>query len=260
MKNLVVLIFLISTVSFGQNSGFGQAPSLGVAPGVPASFRFPNNFYDTNRVAPNGRTNTLIVRRRNAMVEIVNSPFLEDEYQEGETTIHGKPGFKAKMRYNAGKDVIEFIDEDHTAKELLRRPYITAKFDGKEYVILKYKVVHNNIEKLGYFNPLNKGVAQLLLMPKKKLELTGYSFQERRSGVYKDVSVHFIKLGDKPAVNINLSTSNIFKLLDPTYENVLKYFVSENSLNLRKKEDVIRLLQYYNTLASKNTPQEQMRS
>ncbi len=193
-------------------------------------------------------------------LEIVNSPFLEDEYQEGETTIHGKLGFKAKLRYNAGKDVIEFIDEDNTTKELLRRPYIRAEFHGKEYVILEYKEVDKNIEKLGYFNPLNKGVVQLLLMPKKKLELTGYSFQGKKSLVYKDVSAYFIKLDEKPAVNINLNKSTILNHLDPGYQKVLKYFVSENNLNLRKEEDVIRLLQYYNTLTSKNAPQEQMRS
>lgn len=246
MKNLAALIFLISSISFGQMSGLGSNP------GVPGNM-LPSDFQ-------NDFTPRRLLQGRVVEVEIVNSPFLTDEYKSGKTTIYGKPGFKAKMRYNAAIDAIEFIDEDQTTKELLRRPYITAEFGGKVYLILEYKVVNKNIEKLGYFNPLNKGAAQLLYMPKKKLALAGYRFQERRSGVYKDVSAYYLKLKGKPAININLNKSTILNLLEPNYQKVLSYFISENDLKLRKEEDVIRLLMYYNTLNAKKAPQKPMKS
>ena len=65
-------------------------------------------------------------------VVILDSPFLEDEYFDGKTTIHGKLGFAAKMRYNAAEHVIEFKNEEGVVEELLRRPYITAEFNGKK--------------------------------------------------------------------------------------------------------------------------------
>lgn len=246
MKNLAALAFLVSSISFGQMAGLGssgQISGIGSNPGVPGNM-LPSDFQ-------NDFTPTRLLQDNVVEVEIVNSPFIEEDYQKGKTTIHGKPGFTAKMRYNAAKDVIEFIDDDAKVKELLRRPYISAELDGKQFVILDYKVAHKNIEKLGYFNPLNKGLTQLLFMPKKKIELTGYSFQERRSGVYKDVSAYFIKHDGKPATNISLNKSSIFNHLDPTYEKVLSYYITENDIKLRKEEDVIRLLEYYNTLIAK---------
>jgi len=187
---------------------------------------------------------------RSVEIEILNSPFVSRFYEEGKINIHGKPGLVAKMRYNAAKDVIEFKDENETVKELLRRPYISAEFDGKEYIVLNYVVEYTNINKLGYFNPLNEGKIQLLYMPKKSLEVSGYSIQERRSGKYSDVSSYYIKIGDGPAREVKLNKRSILKIIGERNLN-LEQVIKNQNLNLKKVEDIIHLIDYYNTVDKK---------
>lgn len=181
-------------------------------------------------------------------VVILDSPFLEDEYFDGKTTIHGELGFVAKMRYNAAEHVIEFKNEDGIVKELLRRPYVSAEFNGKRFVVEEYLNEITNSKKLGYFNPLNEGNVQLLLRPNKKLKLSDYTFQQRKDGYYYDVSSYYIKTEGQPASRIVLNKSAILKNLDSKYEKILISFISKNNLNLKKEEDVICLLDYYDTL------------
>lgn len=194
-------------------------------------------------------------------VVILDSPFLADEYFNGKTTIHGKPGFAAKMRYNAAEHVIEFKNEEGVVKELLRRPYISAEFNGKKYVLVKYLNEVTDSEKLGYFNPLNKGNIQLLFRPNKKLKLSDYAFQQRKDGYDYDVSSHYIKKEGQPASRIVLNKSALLKNIDSKYEKMLEYFIFENDLDLRKEKDAVKLLDYYNNLISnKKSPQRIIQS
>jgi hypothetical protein len=225
MKNIFTFLLFCSLISYGQNPGYS--------------------------IGSNGLTYFNPRSSQNALeIEILNSPYNNNFYQEGKITIHEKPGFVTKMRYNAAKNVIEFKEEDGTVKELLRRPYISAEFGGKEYVVFKYVVPYTKNEKLGYFNPLNNGKTQLLYMPEKSLEVSGYSTQERRSGSYSDKSSYYIKKAGRPAVEINLNKSSILGQLDTSYHEELKDFVTKNNLNLRNEADVLALLKHYNLLLS----------
>ncbi|TFG78028.1 MAG: hypothetical protein E4H26_02830 [Flavobacteriales bacterium] len=173
------------------------------------------------------------------------SQYVDDAYAQGSTTLHGKKDFAAPMRYNAQQNVIEFLDEDQTQRELLRRPYITANFGGKTYMIVEY--LEENQEKLGYFNRLNEGETRLYFMPKKILKQDlGYR-DDNPIYKYQDISEYYLKKGKAPAEKNKLNKRNISSMLkDKTAE--LEAFISENDLNLHSEEEVIQLLDYYNSI------------
>ncbi len=253
MKISVMLLFLISSISFGQMMPPDPTPtSIGIGSMLPSTFEQNYN-------------NNLGREYIKSSVLIENSPFLEDDYQQGKAIIQEKLGFRAKMRYNAAKDVIEFIKEDTITKELLRRPYVSATFGGRQFLIKKY--LDGKTEKLGYFNPLNFGYVKLLIMPKKELELGKWRYQHTDNGYglvakgyYRDATAHYLMIDKKPAIEINLNKSTILTHLDPTYKNMLDYFITENDLKLRKEEDVIQLLEYYNTIIAQKALPKQIKS
>ncbi len=172
------------------------------------------------------------------------TPYVAADYKLGTTTIHGKTDFKAPMRYNAFENKIEFLDQEHVQRELLRRPYISATIDGVTYTVETY--LEDGKEKFVYFNTRYLGETTLLYKPKKILVKEGSTAAYDKIFKYKDVSSYYIKKGNGPAVPVKINPKSILDALDHTQE--LEAYVTGIKLNLRSEEDVIRVLEFYNSL------------
>lgn len=153
------------------------------------------------------------------------------------------------MRYNAAKDLIEFLDEDNIKRELLRRSYITASLDnGAHYQVSSYWDEDKNTEKYGYFTSLNDGEAQLLYRAEKEIRMGNKKYGNpvvEVSVKYRDLSAFYLKQGKQPSKKVKLNKKTVLALLDDK-RPALEYFISKEKLNLRKKQDVLTLLEYYN--------------
>ncbi|MFX0555442.1 hypothetical protein ACOCEA_01510 [Maribacter sp. CXY002] len=254
IRKLFFLAILCSSLSFGQASNLGPSPGY-------SDFSFASNFVAGFSIAGSDYVTGFNIRglnnNRDVAIEIKDSPFLDDDFKLGKTTIHNKSGFTARMRYNASKEVIEFLDDNETVRELLRRPGFSAEFDGNTYMIFDYIVANNGIQKMGYFNPLNKGNIQLLYKPEKKMKLSSYSFQERKSAYYVNTSSYFIKKQGLPAVMVALNQMDIIKHLGEKYEKPLYKYITTNHLNLKKEGDVISLIEFYNAMIASPTEEQQ---
>ncbi len=181
-------------------------------------------------------------------VPIEGTPFVNPIYKEGETIINGNSKTKALMRYNAYYDSIELLDENGVSRKLLRRKSIEANFDGKTYKIFNYSEAGKVRE--AYFNPLNEGEIMLLFRPKKlfvQAEKPEDGYDKYDPPTYKDVSSYFIRTGDSPATKTKLSKKQILKHLNKNIAEVKKYMAMEK-LDLKKESDVIKLIDYYNSL------------
>jgi len=181
-------------------------------------------------------------------VPIDGSAYMNDIYKKGTTLINDISKTEALMRYDAYNDAVEILDENGTARKLLRRKNIKAVFDDKTYEVVEYQ--SGGKAKLGYFNPLNDGQTQLLYKPKKiflQAEKPDNGYDTYTPPHYKDISTYYIKKGEYPAVEVKLSKRNILKVLEDKTV-LLKKFIDKYDLNLKDEDDVIRLLDYYDTL------------
>jgi hypothetical protein len=231
MKKFLCLFLLVTNIGFGQ---MYQASSIAL------NYR-PFLSFQTNEIN----------------IIINGNPYVDNEYKTGFTTILGKFGFRAPMRYNASKNVVEFLDEDLNVREVLRRPYITVDLDGKIYEIIEY--IEDENEKLAYFNPLNQGKVQLLLMPKKKLSQTRRTSPFESSATYRESSTYYIKKEGRSAEKIRLNKKSILiHLFHKALE--MNTYISDYGLNLRKEEDVVRLFDYYNSLSTLKHSEKEMQS
>ncbi|MFK7811505.1 MAG: hypothetical protein AB8B59_03370 [Maribacter sp.] len=241
MKKIIFLLFLTTSFCFGQNFF-----SVVVTDDANGTIGLPSSFLnqDTSRWETIGYV-------------IKGNPYQANEYAEGSTTILNKKGFNAPMRYNAAKDVIEFLDDDQKVKEVLRRPYIKAKFNGKTYEVIAY--LDNGKERLAYFNKLNSGETQLLFQPKKQINISSQTFQGKKEARYQDASMYFIQKKGKPAEMIRLNQTDLLLTLSDK-KAVLTKFIADYHLNLKKEADAVRLVEYYNSLISPQPMQEKGQS
>lgn len=186
---------------------------------------------------------------RNVIIE--GTPYLEADFKSGTALIQNKKSFIAPMRFNAEKEVIEFLGEDGIKRELLRRPYLTAKIGNNKFLITDY--LDDKIEKLGYFNAQSGGKTQLLIRPRKTAISTPRYSAIDFTFKYVDVSTYYIKKESKAAEKIKLNSRDLLKHLDDKATHLTR-FISKNALNLKKERDVIRLLDYYNALKENENP------
>ncbi len=184
---------------------------------------------------------------------IEGSPYINEVYKQGETIMFGKVRRKALMRYDAYRDAVEIMGQDQRPRTLLRRNTITAQFDGRTYKVMEY--VDLGRSKQGYFNPLNQGTAQLLFKPKKRFrqaENPDHGYDTYDPPQFIDDSSYYLKWGNRPAVKIQLGKKKLLKALG-SYSPELRKFISKNKLSMKKEEDVVRLVKYFNTLVESSS-------
>lgn len=189
------------------------------------------------------------------------SPFVNEDFKNGFAIIHGKTGFEAPMRYNAAEDVIEFLDDTGVKKEMLRRPYIKANFDGKVYEILEYS--QDGETKVGYFNTMSFGKTKFLYRPKKEIKMETKGYQNQRGEIYaryKDVSDHYIKKEGLPAKKTKLNKRSVLSSFDVKKKKLLEFAIETQGLKLTKEKDVIGLLEYYDSLKKNSSEVQEMQS
>jgi hypothetical protein len=219
MKNIWIILLLGSTTVFAQINGNGDGITTDTQAGI-------------------------VIRE----VPIEGSRYMNELYKQGETVINGNQQTAALMRYDALNDAVELLDNNQQPRKLLRRKNIWAKFDGKTYAVLDYK--EGNRVKEGYFNPLNVGKTVLLFKPKKmfrQAEKPDNGYDTYDPPAYLDISEYYLKKGDAPAQLIKLNKRNVLKAIGGNTTE-LKRYVAQYHLNLSKEEDVVRLLDYYNSI------------
>ena len=226
MKNLLCLFLLVTSI------GFGQPPIT------------------SGREVFDGLQDDITVT-------IEGTPYFNEEFKTGSTFIHGRFGYEAPMRYNAGKNVIEFLDSDQIIREVLRRPYIKVHFEGKVYEIIDYNEKEN--QKSGYFNPIAEGKIKLYFKPQKKLLKRDFRHVFNPTYYYLDNSSYYLKKEGRSAEKIRLNKKAILNYLEDKAPE-LTTFISDYGLNLRKEEDVVRLLNYYSSLLTQKRGEKKMQS
>ncbi|MEM7380819.1 MAG: hypothetical protein AAF361_06415 [Bacteroidota bacterium] len=182
-------------------------------------------------------------------VKAEGSPYLEEEFKYGRVYAYDSLKLKGEMRYNAYRSEIEVAEDDDSYFSLLKRPYISVEIDNEIFKMYTYTDV-NNLSRVAYFNPRNKGKAVLLFKPEIKLRkgrVPSTSYDRYVPPTYIDISTYYIKTGEEPAERVRLKKKDIVSVLKNKKTEVVAY-IKDEKLNMSKEADVIRLLNYYNTL------------
>lgn len=181
--------------------------------------------------------------------------YLDKQFRKGYALVNGYKHEELLLRYDAYSDEIEYLDD---GKRMLfqKSEHTEVSIDSVVYQFIDY-FDRGNV-KSGFFNPLNQDETILYLRNVKtvfyKTPENGYeSFVPPR---FELKTSYYLKQKDRPAMPLNdLSKKEIFAVLWEHYSDLRKY-ARENKLRMRTEEEVIQVLNYYDSLQSKQVKEE----
>lgn len=183
--------------------------------------------------------------------DIEGSKYLNDYYQRAEISTYPNQVFF--IRYNLLTDQMEFQGKDGVVYVFNSRQddvEITFVNINKTYKSLMYIDKNNKVS--GYFLPLNDGKHEILKKQKvvyveKKASKTGYD--KARPAEFKRLSeVYFIKTENADLVVEMPKNKKKFAALFPEDKLEILNFIKTNNIKLSKDSDLIKLINYINSI------------
>ncbi|WP_298894151.1 hypothetical protein [uncultured Psychroserpens sp.] len=186
---------------------------------------------------------------------IIGTPYIENDFMPGKISAD-KDGKLFSLRYNAFSDVME-IKKDNNDIEALNKDLlnvtITFSKGNKAYRAYNYIDSDTNNGKRGYFVVLTDASIEKPLLAKEIISFTekkkaASSYAKTKPAQYKRKSDVYYTLNDKGiAVEIPSKKKEIAKTF-PKHSKEILSFIKSNKIKTSKKEDLIKLVNYINTL------------
>ncbi|WP_108866897.1 hypothetical protein [Aquimarina aquimarini] len=173
---------------------------------------------------------------------ITGSKYHEDDYKIAKIYDNDKMIHKYAIKYNAYADEIEVL-EDNKTFALLKKENVRIVLDDYEY-----KLSDNN----GYIIVFNKNKnVSLALKVKKKVRAATEpesSYSQYIPPSFVNNHVYYIKNKKGGLEQIKLKKKNILAVLKDK-EDEVKEFASSKKLSFKKEADLVKIIDYYNTLS-----------
>ncbi|HPF51856.1 MAG TPA: hypothetical protein PK335_09800 [Draconibacterium sp.] len=229
-KFVIFLVLVLSSALFAKAQ-------------VDYTLRNAYEFYRSNRVATGEYRNVLTEK------DIQGSPYLNDEFIKGSIYTLSKTQYAdIPLRYNIYNDEIEFETEDKKVAAL-DAPEVVEKVTFGNYTMeyIPFEVAKK--VKKGFFEILLKGKASLYARPDVEFH------QAKAPQPYKDAEPakfirkadnYYLRFGMEPAV----SCGNKKELVEsfPEHKNEMEAFIKKNKINVKKEDELKKLVEYYNSL------------
>lgn len=177
---------------------------------------------------------------------IKGSPFLKDEWQKA--ILYSGP-YKiavAPVKINVATHEIYFLKGDE-AFVIDKENISKIVFDDSSVFIGHLQGLVLNKKKLdGYFKVMNPGNVQLLKYVNKYVASADSMVGTLKRYYFADNVFYFLKNFDKVERLKKLNKDNIIAAL--TASNLYAKWIEQNNIDMRKENDVVRFLSYYNSV------------
>jgi hypothetical protein len=151
-----------------------------------------------------------------------------------------------KLRYNIYFGQMQFILNGDTLAFAKPEEVNCLKFRGMTFVNTDYRV--GNEVKNDWFEVVCEGQCQLLFRRMVKYHLVAEEDAEREvDNSYVKCCAYYVKNGDQPAELIRPKKKNVACVFSDK-EELISEFIKNHRLNLKKKDDLVAVVDYYNNL------------
>jgi hypothetical protein len=182
-----------------------------------------------------------------AAPEIKGSPFLDDNFVQGEVYV-GSKRTAVPIRYNIFQDWIEYQQAGQTLVLEPSKTIEKVRIGDKTLVCEKFDF--NGKSKYGYLTLLDTG--KVTLLSKKVVKYIPVQKQRALDGSDEPAKydrgpdVYFYRIGDGPLQEIDNLKSLIASFPDKQEE--LKQYAKKEKISVKKEGELIQLMRYYSTL------------
>jgi len=187
-----------------------------------------------------------------SQIPINGIPFLNENFTSGVLELYdGSKSGEVLLRYNVSKDIFEILSNNDTLT--LNRPYAVKYVYLDDKVFIFDPKLREDAERIlnGYFQLRVNG--KLSFYIKRRKDLSYDSFAQNYQGgsgtkeYYYIDKISFVgKTTEGKAFLITSTKSLLNNLKD--HKSEVKAFIKENKIKFKKEEDIVRVIEYYNSI------------
>lgn len=184
-----------------------------------------------------------------SLKDIQGSPYLNDQFVKGTViTTKNDKYVDVPLRYDQYQDELQFKKDGKAMTFSPRDVVKRAEFGNRVFTYTTYQFTDNKTKE-GYFEILADGNVRLLSQHTIKF------FEKEKEKPYVDpkparfdwpLEDFYIQVGTLPAQHIS-KKKNLLEAFPKHHDEVARYYKS-NKLSAKDKADLIKLVQYYNSL------------
>lgn len=187
--------------------------------------------------------------------KITGSPFYSDEWQLASllgSNEKEKWLCKAKINlatgelYYLNKEGNELVADDGFIRKVIFHKNDDTSVAVAVFILTPERVKLNQQQRNSYLQVLNNGSYQLLKLNKKTLNSADSLFGTLKRYFFKDEENYFIHHNEMTNGLRKLDRDNLLQFLPGSSEQ--SAWVKQNKINFRKEEDVLRFVNYYNSI------------
>jgi hypothetical protein len=176
----------------------------------------------------------------------IGSMFMNDDWKEGELVLRSGETIKGWMfKYNVRYQQMQYINENDTMALARPSEVNTLVFDNKTFVTEAFK--YGGKIDTGYFELIRDGKTKLL----KQRRITQYIVDKSNDDPIDDRYIHienyFVKMNDKPARVLIPHKKQVCRFFGKDNSKI-KAYIKQNKLKCKSEKDLIKLLDYYDSL------------
>ena len=190
--------------------------------------------------------------------EIIGNSYFDKKFVSGNIYMVDKIISKdALLRYNAFKDEIE-VKKNTSFEVLIRHEDVSCSLGSTNYIFSSFMKKKGDKDQHGYFIVLFEG--------------KDFSFLQRKIKIYKEAKVaktsmtgsfpaklivsedyYFLDKVKKISYELKSNKKKILAKLNSQYKSEMTDYIKKNKLDLKNKEDLISMFEYYNYLVENNS-------
>lgn len=189
--------------------------------------------------------------RTDAYKDIEGSPFLNNNFVTGSIITKDSLMYKdILLRYNIYQDEMEFTITPDDDPRIIGSPRNFLFFNLEDRVFAYISFQLNKKPASGYFELLNMGECKFLIR-----RHTYFAQAEASRGYIgptparfeKGKDAYYLKLGTDLPIEINMNRNSVLEAFGEK-QDIIAGFVKDNNLSYRRPEDLVKMVQYYNSL------------
>lgn len=178
-------------------------------------------------------------------------------WHDGKIVLESGDTLTGQVKYDLQQDVVQYIDKRGTVEVFTARKILMCEIFDKSVTQYRqfYALPYNTAagyRTLVLFELVGEG--KLTLLCRERLEMQTSSSPYYYGGSfsrYELVNKYFILKENGTIVDFNMRRVDFMELLGK-HANDISDYMKENKLRLDDKQDVIRILAYYNSLFKRN--------
>lgn len=190
------------------------------------------------------------LRAETVYFDIEDSPYFEDNYRFGYVYFRGEK-YNLFFRFNAVEDRVELKDRTTKLFYMTKNTILEPSFGGKTYKYIYY--LQGDDLKQGYLVRLLQGEDVSLYIKHRKVyqpaESPDHGYEGFTPPKYRDVSEYYLQFGRQLPQPLKLNKRQLLKRLKDK-ETEMEQYILQQELDLRQEKDALKLIEYYNRLAT----------